>query len=301
MRDEAISPSDSEIDLQEFASASQLSEGASQSVGASPNTSEQASHSTATDDVDAGVTNQSAKPKKGGSMKVFWIGLGVMILVFGGLIGFTALKAKAGSASNASPKLDFQSGTQVTQESLPQQVPTAGISQDEYLDLVQKINDLEQSQLNIKQGVESSNEMVQKKFNQQDSFFAEIKTMLQGHDKLINTLDNTGATKFIDQEKRIDEFELKMEKKLALELKKIRSQLAAEKKAREESKRANYEVVSVIKDRIRLVDIDTRKEVTKSKGDMLEGYGRIQTVDIYGCIQFENGRLYSPINARCVK
>ena len=42
--------------------------------------------------------------------------------------------------------------------------------------------------------------------------------MLQGHDKLINTLDNTGATKFIDQEKRIDEFELKMEKKLALEL-----------------------------------------------------------------------------------
>ncbi|MCZ4337776.1 hypothetical protein [Shewanella colwelliana] len=296
MRDEAISPSDSELDLQEFASESQVPESASLSVGATPNPL-----ANATDDVDAGDTNLSAKPKKGGSMKIFWIGLGVMVLVFGGLIGVTALNAKAGNATTANPKLDFQSGTQTTQESPPQLVQTAGISKKEYQELLQKVNDLEQSQLNIKQGVESTNEMVLKKFNQQDSYFAEIKVMLQDHDKLINTLDNTGATKFIDQEKRIENFELKMDKKLASEFKQMRIQLAAEKKAREESKRANYEVVSVIKDRIRLVDIDTRKEMTKSKGDMLEGYGRIQSVDIYGCIKFQNGSLYSPINARCVK
>ncbi len=293
MQENAIKPSEAELDLGEFSS-----QGFSDSQQESFAQSSQPSEVKAPVGEDQELAEEP--PKKSSSTKMILIGLGIVVVVMGGLLGLTAMSVNS-SKPAAATKLDFGSGTKTVPDKAATGSQVTGVSLQEFKQLQTQVSQLIESIETIKNGVDSSNEMINKKFKQQDGYFVEIKSKMESQDKVISALDTTGSSKFVDQEKRIDELEKKLLKRVDAEFNKIRKLMAAEKKAREESKRANYEVVSVIKDRIRLKDIDSRNEVTKSKGDVLDGYGRIQSIDIYGCIKFENGALYSPINARCVK
>ncbi|MDI5833303.1 hypothetical protein OCF84_20745 (plasmid) [Shewanella xiamenensis] len=248
----------------------------------------------------SGTEQESNSPSKKKVSGRTWFLVGMISLIVGA-VGFPIVSNYMESNSNDEP--DSKS---VFIETKPKQV-TAQSATSEHSpqsrdNVTSEVNDLKSKLNEFQKRYDSAFIAVNEVLKSKDQEIGDLKNQL----KSLQATTNTGGQQITEQSERFLKIEAD-QAKLISRVSKLESNAASvAKKAKAEidkrisdAKRAQYEVMTVITGKIRLRNAGTGNERNYTTGDQLEGFGKIKSISISGCITFENNEILEPIGATC--